>query len=237
MAAKRLSGWVRETKQDDVHQLFGYHGWVVPEYKIVCTTVPKVACTTVKVVLHHLAGRGVPNPPARVHDQDNDLLLGQFDVAEIVEMLSSPDWTRFCFVRNPYHRLFSAYKSKIGQTWDDQYAWLCDAIRERFDYPEQGGKRVGMVTFADFVHYLVSCGARIRYDLDPTAIFDGHYNAQTRILRTDVISYDFVGRFENLAEDLRSVLTRVGVSEETMALGEEVRNQTRQVPLPSAYSR
>ena len=35
MAAKRLSGWVRETKQDDVHQLFGYHGWVVPEYKIV----------------------------------------------------------------------------------------------------------------------------------------------------------------------------------------------------------
>lgn len=69
-------------------------------------------------------------------------------------MLSSPEWLRFAFVRNPYARLFSAYKSKIGNTWEQEYDWLRDQIREAFDYPVRDGSRVGMVAFDDYVRFV-----------------------------------------------------------------------------------
>jgi hypothetical protein len=39
-----------------------------------------------------------------------------------------------------------------------------------------------------------------------------------------LIPYDFVGRFENLAEDFSQILTRLGAPEETIALSTERQN-------------
>lgn len=39
--------------------------------------------------------------------------LQDFATPMIVEMLTSPDWFWFCFVRNPYDRHLSAYKDKM----------------------------------------------------------------------------------------------------------------------------
>ena len=94
-----------------------------------------------------------------------------------------------------------------------------------------------MVTFADFVHFLSDCNAKVRYEFKRDAVYDGHFNAQTRILMQDVVSYDFVGRFENFLDDFRSILSRLGAPEETVALASERRNATVQVPLATAYSR
>ena len=233
----QLTSMIEAEKKNDTNQSFFYHAWVVSDYKCLCMTVPKVACTTVKVALYHLAGNSVPTEVSDVHGHDVGMFLGQYSVAEIVEILSSPDWVRFCFVRNPYHRLFSAYKSKIGNTWDTQYEWLREAIREKFDYPIRDGCRAGMVAFTDFVQFLVDSNAGVRYELEPDAVFDGHYNVQSRILMRHLIPYDFVGRFENLEEDLRQILTRVGAPEETIALSSEVRNSTARIPLATAYYR
>ncbi len=115
--------------------------------------------------------------------------------------------------------------------------WLHDAIREKFNYPAGDGCHPVLETFADFVHFLSDCGGKVRYELKPDAIYDGHFNAQTRILRQDLINYDFIGRFENFADDFKTVLTRLGAPEETIALASEKRNATAHVPLNAAYSR
>ncbi len=234
--AKHLAALIWTARENDVNQSFSYHGWVVPEYKCLCMTLPKVACTTVKVALYHLAGKSAPGNPNDVHGLDRGLFLARFSTEEIVEMLTSTEWVRFCFVRNPFHRLHSAYKSKIGNARDTQYLWLQDAIREEFNYPASDESPRAQVTFADFVHFLSDCRAKIRYELKPDAIYDGHFNAQTRILMQDVVSYDFVGRFENFAEDFRAILRRLGAPEETVALASEKRNPTVHVPLATAYS-
>ncbi len=80
----------------------------------------KVACTTVKVTLYHLAGNQVPTESNHIHGLDFGMFLGDYSTEEIIEILTSPEWVRFCFVRNPYHRLLSAYKSKIGNPSDSQ---------------------------------------------------------------------------------------------------------------------
>ena len=232
-----LASLIRTARENDVNQSFSYHGWIVPEYKCLCMTIPKVACTTVKVALYHLAGKSVPQNPNDVHGLDRGLFLARYSTKEIVEMLTSTEWVKFCFVRNPYHRLLSAYKSKIGNARDTQYLWLENAIRERFSYPGGDGCRAVMVTFADFVHFLSDSRAKIRYELKPDAIYDGHFNAQTRILMQDLINYDFIGRFENFADDFKAILRRLGAPEETVALASERRNATVRVPLATAYSR
>lgn len=235
--AKQLASLIEAARQDDAHQSFSYHGWVVREYKCLCMTIPKVACTTVKVTLYHLAGNPVPAQSNDVHGLDARLFVGKYSTEEIIEILTSPEWVRFCFVRNPYDRLLSAYKSKITNRGDTQYWWLQNAIRERFKYPDGNRCRANMVTFADFVHFLSDCGGKVRYELKPDAIFDGHFNAQTRILRQDLIDYDFIGRFENFADDFRAVLKRFGAPGETVALVSERRNVSAHVPTDEMYSR
>ncbi len=235
--AKQLTSRIRTARENDVNQSFTYHGWVLPEYKCLCMTLPKVACTTVKVALYHLAGKSVQENPNDVHGLDRGLFLARYSTKEIVEMLTSTEWVKFCFVRNPYHRLLSAYKSKIGNTRDTQYLWLQDVIRDEFNYPAGDGNHRAMVTFADFVHFLSDCRATVRYELKPDAIYDGHFNAQNRILMQDLINYDFIGRFENFADDFKAILRRLGAPEETVALASERRNATVRVPLTTAYSR
>ncbi len=235
--AKQLASLIENARANDANQSFSYHGWVVPEYRCLCMTLPKVACTTVKVTLFDLAGNPAPAKPNGVHGLDVGLFLGKYSTEEIIDILTSPEWVRFCFVRNPYHRLHSAYKSKIGNTRDTQYAWLQNAIRERFNSPAGDGRDAVTVTFADFVHFLSDCGGKVRYELKPDAIYDGHFNAQSRILRRDLIDYDFIGRFENFAVDCRAVLRRLGAREETVALVSERRNVSAHVPLDVAYSR
>lgn len=234
---KPLASLIESARGNDVNQSFTYHGWVVSGYKCLCLTLPKVACTTVKVALYHLAGKSVPENPNDVHGLDRGLFLGRYSTEQIIEILTSPQWVRFCFVRNPYHRLLSAYKSKIGNARDTQYSWLKDAIREKFNDPSGDGNRNAKVTFVDFVRFLSECRAKVRYELKPDAIYDGHFNAQSRILKQDMIKYDFIGRFENFADDFRAILRRLSAPQETFALVSERRNATVHVPLATAYSR
>ncbi|HVT75486.1 MAG TPA: sulfotransferase family 2 domain-containing protein, partial [Acidimicrobiales bacterium] len=51
----------------------------------------------------------------------------------------------------------------------------------------------------------------------------------------DRIAYDVVGRFENFAADFRTILLRLGVTEDVLALAGEVTNPTPDFPLAVAY--
>jgi hypothetical protein len=196
-------------------------------HRYVAMTVPKVACTTIKMALQTWEGCG-PRPErwADVHAGWAGPTLLAYPTAQIVEMLRSPDYLRFSFVRNPYSRLVSAWKSKLA--WDDpQYQRLRVSIREACGHPVADGQRAGPVSFRDAVQYL----------LDDPGAFDDHWNRQTDLLMADVIDYDVIGRFERFGEQFHAILGRLAVEHrhdqsKCLGFGEDDRRQPRPAPEP-----
>jgi len=223
---QHLTDWINATRDHDADQTLTYHSWVSVGHKCVCVTVPKIACSRIKLTLHLLDGNPDVAHLGDVHDAG--LRLASFDTEQIVEMLTSPAWFRFCFVRNPYDRLLSAYKTQVGNTWNQQYKWLKDDIKRTLGYPPDDGPE-RLVAFRDFVRYL--------HDAEDGVRRDGHFNAQTRVLVPDLIPYDFVGRFEAFQSDFVQVLRRLNAPPEIIATASEVKNATTRVLPAIAYDR
>ena len=212
----------------DRNRVFSYLSRVSTKRKYVYINTPKVAGTTVKLALNQLEGHPDPKVLGAIHEQGQR--LSDFSVEENVVMLSSPDWFRFTFVRNPYDRLLSAYKSKVG-IWGREYGWLQDRIRDVYGYPSHPNGWLPVVAFRDFVHYLIE-----KFD-EPRIGGDGHFSLQTTLHLEHLIQYDFVGRYEHFAEEFREVLTRLGAPEEVKDRAEEVYNPTHPIHHAIAYDR
>jgi hypothetical protein len=220
-----------EAHRDDPSfgQSWGYHSRVSIDRRYVYMAVPKVACTTVKRTLLDLEGLG-PMDSGTVHQDDRQLRLARLDPTQATTALQSDDWMRFAFVRNPYDRMFSAWKSKLANTWDTQYLWLRQAIRAAFDYPNVDDGSFPMVAFGDFVRFIAE-------SQEPRVVYDGHWNLQTAVLLPDVIAYDVIGRFETFVDDFTAVLRRIDAPPGVLTLAAEVTNSTPQLPLVAAYDR
>ena len=91
---------------------------VVKEYKLLFFSVPKVACTTFKFLFRRIQGvidwdnqdsiLGLPHNP----EYNNLTYLSDYSLQEASEMMTSPDWTRAIFVRDPKERFLSAFLDK-----------------------------------------------------------------------------------------------------------------------------
>ena len=215
-----------------------YLSWVSVEHKFLYMSIPKNACTTVKMVLNRLAGRPDPESVGEIHGSQVAQHLADFSTAEIVEIIRSPEWFKFCFVRNPYDRLFSAYKSKIG-IWGEEYGWLQNDIRKEYGYPlpEDTAPYKSIVAFRDFVRYVQHFGAERRDREGREVRHESHWNVQTNILMPAAIKYDFVGRFERFVEDFQQVLVRLRAPSEMVAQAEEIYNPTMHMHHAYVYDR
>ena len=225
MKKVELASLVDAHRRNDPTQAF-YYSRVSAERRYLWVSLPKVASVTTAVCLRQLDG--IPHTDGAVWDDEEVPKLQDFATPEIVEMLTSRDWFRFCFVRNPYDRLFSAYKDKIART--DQEPWyrtVQDEIRQAYGYPMSNGNGIATIAFRDFVRYVTS-GARRG---------DGHWCVQSIRLMADMIRYDFIGRFETLADDFRTVLTRLEAPDSVLAQASVVRGNTPKVALAAAYDR
>lgn len=89
-------------------------------------------------------------------------------------MLSSPEWFRFCIVRNPYDRLASAWKDKLLSDNDPGYAWLRDEIRKAF-----GVGAEAPIPFRVSVDCLVANEAMAT---------DPHWAPMTATMRPDIVA-------------------------------------------------
>ena len=150
-----LAQYIEAVRAESRHASWDYHSRASVAHRYVAMTVPKVACTTIKMALQTWEGCG-PEPDrwGDVHAGWAGPTLLAYPTAQIVEMLRSPDYLRFSFVRNPYSRLVSAWKSKLA--WDDpQYGQLRASIREVCDYPFADGQRAGPIAFRDAVECLL----------------------------------------------------------------------------------
>jgi hypothetical protein len=228
---QQLEALIDEHRQKHLH--LWWHSWASPGRKYLYIAVGKAACTKIKLTLHALEGYPKLTDASSVHDRNVPGLtfvprLTDYTNAEAVEILKSPRWFRFCFVRNPYYRLFSAYKSKMLNFLDPQYEPTRDEIRARFGYPLRDGRPAGKVAFRDFVTYVEAMPDQDR---------DCHWRSQTALTMPGMIKYDLIGRMESFANDFEQVLRRLSASADLIAAAPEPVNPTTKLWHAAAYDK
>jgi len=232
-ATSDLTEWIEDSRVErdpQGDQLGISNTWVSPGHRYFYMATPKVACSKIKLVLQELEGYEVPPAPLRIHWRDTPGLsfvpsLADLPIHDAVRALTSPDWFRFAFVRNPYARLLSAYTQKVR---DLKSPWVGfrEAVRRSAGVPTVPGAAPAVVEFPDFVRYIGEQDDGVR---------DGHWRSQVGTLHVDRIRYDFVGRFESFTEDLTQVLRKLRAPDTLLATVGLVVNATARVPLASVY--
>jgi hypothetical protein len=102
-------------------------GWdtspvVVEEYKLIFFTTAKVGCTVWKQLFRRIMGytdwkaENTKNTMLPWNPEANGLkYLHHYSRQEASDMMTSPEWTRAIFVRDPKERFLSAYLDKVVQ--------------------------------------------------------------------------------------------------------------------------
>ena len=167
-------------------------------YGAVYVEVPKVACSSIKIVLAGLLGVDLNtvggNPHEAAFPEPSDPVAGP---------KAYPGMFSFAFVRNPWDRLVSCYRDKImGEASDftdfhpTRQVAYCLA---RFDAFEAD------MPFERFVEAVSNI---------PDAAAEGHFRSQHTFVTNGAGDsvLDFIGRFESLTSDFRSVCAKLGIA-------------------------
>lgn len=157
---------------------------------------PKVCCSTIKLNLQRLETNN-PNfswpDPMDVHNRAFSPLLKPSQLLDFESLLGSSRLYTFCFVRNPYTRLLSCYIDKIlgNRPPKRQVLNILGLDCENIDQA---------VSFSQFIEVVSSQSIM---EMNP------HWRPQYHQTLQTSLTYDFVGRYENFAEDFRNVCSRI----------------------------
>ena len=149
------------------------------QHKYVYVETPKVGCSTIKDTLQRME----LNFPDLVREDANDIhdrkyspLLSPSQTCGFDRLLSNSDYFIFCFVRNPYTRLLSAYLDKIVNGSPHKKSILIAMGEDPSNLDKE-------ITFSEFVD--VVC------DL-PIIDMDVHWRPQYYQTFNDLINFDFI---------------------------------------------
>ena len=165
------------------------HLVVLEEAGIIYCSIPKVASTEWKEALtayhHHgrIQGKRAQNRTLWKH-------LNEFSNRNVTEKLQS--YYKFLFVREPFERLLSAYRSKFEAENEFYRKTFGREIIQRFrKNATQHAKNFGDdVTFLEFVKYIVFGGN-----------FDEHWRPYDQLCHVCSVGYNFIGHLETIEED------------------------------------
>ena len=164
------------------------------EQKFIYCVIPKVGTSTWKSVLARPRG----NDPG-INRWVMWKRLTNYTEEERNTRLKT--YFKFMFVREPLHRMVSAYKNKFlqnpGFTKDIRKEIVKEFRPESYD-PD--GKN--FVSFPEFIQYFSDNKTR-----------DQHWRQYEKICHPCVIDYDFIGHYETLKEDAPLLLKMAGIKE------------------------
>ena len=204
--------------------IFTRHGWdidpiVIESHKLIFFTVPKNACSTFKKLFRRMMG--YPDwLTASPHNPDTNGLryLGHYSRQQQKEFMTSPDWTRAIFVRDPLERVLSAYMDKGLKTglWQPSVEGAhlkrlcCKVTQTRIPACKQ-------FPLAPYKNALTS--DNFPFEVFVTSFMrqckDMHWEPQSlRMQKENWKWINFVGHFENNQDDTRRLLERIGAYEE-----------------------
>ena len=169
------------------------------ENKILYCTIPKVGTTTWKRVLGNLRGL---KENIYIHRGDLWQRLSQYTEEQISERIQT--YFKFLFVREPLHRLLSAYKDKFMRR-DRNCSNLARKQIVKLYRPQDykpGNYDHNNVTFAEFIRYFSNDIPR-----------NQHWRQYEQLCHPCVINYDFIGHLETLEDDAPLLLKMAGIDD------------------------
>ncbi|CAI6008956.1 unnamed protein product [Closterium sp. NIES-65] len=195
------------------HLKFAKYTIVEERLGVMYCGVPSVASTAWLTWLR--ARLGLPSEReghVAVDDRDGGLheLALHFTEAQAVRIITRPDLLRFTFVRNPFSRLASTFRSTVlashhslAPTSRDHWSnALFRAVRPIVEAVVREGE--GQLSFPSFVRLV----GRLMDHSRP--LMDSRIAPQVDVCALSTIKYDVVGRVESLLDDARAVVDRVG---------------------------
>jgi len=165
-------------------QYLDQRGAYDPDFSFFYNRIPKVANST--IIYHLLEKSGKTDRDIHYKNQflkSSD--MKKEDLDEIDKIF------KFFFVRDPYSRVLSAYKDKVCRK---KYLSMGGKIENVFFYGSNA-----VPSFSEFVGYLSKGGL---YD-------NAHWAPQADLILMPAEQFDFIGRFENLQEDLNYVFEKI----------------------------
>ncbi|VEU41849.1 unnamed protein product [Pseudo-nitzschia multistriata] len=211
---------------------------VIESHKLLFFTVPKNACSEFKVLFRRMMGfkdwKSAGSLSDKTHSPDINGLryLGSYPRTKQEEFMTSSDWTRAIFVRDPMERLLSAYIDKAIKVHKSYFGGIpggyiknhcCGILHHETPekrkiknkslekdkpkclslLPFEKPVTEELLSFEDFVEYFM---AQCR---------DPHWKAQSkRMTESSWKLINFVGYFDNLQEDAHRLLHRIRAFDE-----------------------
>ena len=183
---------------DDIILKHARTAFVIPEYKLIFFTFPKVACSEWKRMFMRINGN--PNwckiRGFDAHDPKSNLIstLADYSPEIATEMMTSPSWTRAAFVREPKERVLSAFLDKSVKE-DYIVRKCCNRLQNESERKKCKTNRKSFESFLYFVRTY------------PNECFDVHWEPQVVKIDKKWWPYiDFIGHQENLLEDAERLL-------------------------------
>lgn len=196
---------------DSVRRRLNYSTFVSVSNKYMYFEVPKAACTTMKALVNHIEHAPTiecfrhdireSRRDMFIHDRANVPLPSLVDVDDDTQrqVLESPDFLRMTVVRNPYSRLFAAWRNKVLLYEPDTE---CVYLAIKGHLPQPGDK--SLISFAEFVDY-------VEHKCDLCQC-DPHWRLQVAHTFFRAMNFSFVGKMENMTEVLARLQGHLGLT-------------------------
>lgn len=133
---------------------------VIPKYKLLFFTIPKVSCTVFKQLFRRMAGctdwqqetHPLPHAPTRNGLQ----YLYDYPPHAAQAMLTDATWIRAIFVRNPHERLLSAYLDKgRNPTYMQNHCCRVTSLQQVLRCNNDDDNTPWSLSFFDFLTHVV----------------------------------------------------------------------------------
>lgn len=189
----------RHNRSDSIYgQDLRYH-LVFHKTRTIYCFAPKVASTQWKTVLSAL------NEGIRTFHHVSEIKfdhLNAYPLDEAEQMLRT--YFTFLFVREPLERFLSAYKDKFLRENVVFHQAIGRKIIKNFrpNATEEALATGRGVTFSEFANYVVK-----------TRHLDEHWRPYDKLCHPCAIQYDFIGHYEDLAEDSQYLLKMAGIED------------------------
>ena len=217
----RACAWMRDTNnmwtdrkrllQDFTYKML----FVDDKRKVIYCEVPKVACTSWKVLFANLSGNVSEDEWPRIHNLVHATSyypkygfkhLWQYSPAEREERLKN--YYKFMVVRNPYSRIVSAWENKF-KAHTGQSKWYHEnvgryIIKKYRENPSNASLATGSdVRFEELVKFVGNP------DETKQSRFDLHFWHQMSICSPCLIKYDYIAKLETLQEDIDTIMEHI----------------------------
>ena len=183
-----------------------------PQQRFIFAYVPKVACTNWKCLMRYMAGLDDWLNAGLAHDKQNGGLRYLDLSSPDRYFLEDPGIPKYAMVRNPYSRTLSAYlnkiESRIPNLENTESTDPFDRMTRSVDNYRKNKLDTDKHPTVDYYSFL----SWMENSPDPNTKNE-HWAPQTDLLLHPDVKFDFLGRFENLAEDSERILSAMECSQ------------------------